>query len=262
MNEHRKPIKDSKLIYSNQGYITYREKGIDFMIAKLTYELFENESYQYTFEPFYDVIDAFDGLDIPGNDLELREKHYYRTNMTPVFISERVIPKNRVNLLEEMKAYQVEYYQPFLMLLDSNRIYGGDHLSLKSTSYYQNIIGTMIETKDVYKSISNTLKKLASRVEFTIGQIQVNESNRTILIRNYLHLYGLVSNYYENKIKAHRGRQKQVSSLVVLKEVHKQYKHGLISIDEAVKKSGLGSKRTYYRRVKELLTKRFNGSNE
>lgn len=252
MSEQYVPIKNSKLIYTNHGYITYRLSGIDFMIAKLTYELFDNEEFQYIFEPFYDVIDAFDILDIPGIDLDLRQSIYYRSNMTPSFISERIIPRNRVNLLEEMKAYHIDYYQPFLMLLDSNKTYSGDRLTLKSMNHYQNILDEITESKDIYKNISNTLKRLASRDLFNLGDIKVDTSNRTLLIRNYLYLYGLVSRYYENKTKNYRGRQKQKTSFIVLKEVHKQYKNGLITIDDAVEKSGLGSKRTYYRRIKEL----------
>src|SRR5690554_3749077 len=101
MNEYAMRITDSKVIYSNYGYISYNYKsGIFFKIAKFTYELFENESFQYIFEPFYDVLDAFDNLEIPGIDLSLRSKEYIRANLTPVFVSERVPPKNRVNINE------------------------------------------------------------------------------------------------------------------------------------------------------------------
>ena len=55
------------------------------------------------FEPYYDVLDAFPTLDIPGIDLSLKLKVYYRSNFMPVFVSERIIPKNRVNLQEELK---------------------------------------------------------------------------------------------------------------------------------------------------------------
>jgi hypothetical protein len=256
MNEYTTPITDTKIIDIKYGYIAYLYKDIFFKIAKLTYNLFENESFQYIFEPFYDVIDAFESLDIPGLDLSLREPVYYRVNITPSFISERVIPKNRVNLIEELNSNHLDYYQPMMMLLDSNKVYGGDHLSVKSDLFFQNIINNTAETSDLYKTIAYTLRKLSARADFKIGNLPVDHSNRTILIKNYLVLYEKVSAYYNEKSMTSSGRKKQIVSYVVLEEIQKQYTHGLISIDEAIKKSGLGSKRTFYRRIKELSDKK------
>ncbi len=253
MNEHAKKITGNKLIYHNFGYISYKYHDDVYMkIAKISYELFDNETFQYIFEPYYDVLDVFPTLDIPGIDLSLREKEYYRSNLTPVFISERVMPKNRVNLQEELKEYNLDYYQPFLMILDSNKVYGGDRLSLKSDAFYDKIIDKEISTNDIYKTISFTLKKLGTRVTMVIGDLEVNDKNRTDIIKNYIYLYNKVSIYYDKKSKGNRGRQKQTVSFVVLNEIRKQYLSGVITIDEAVKRSGLSSKRTFYRRLKEL----------
>jgi len=252
MSENSTKIKDSKLTYTHYGYISYRYREIFFKVAKLTYELFENESFQYIYEPYYDVINAFEHFDIPGLDLSIKESVYYRTNMTPVFISERVTPKNRVNLIEELKTYNMDYYQPFLLLLDSKNVYGGDKLSLKSHDFYLDLMDQTKDTKDVYKNIIYTLRRLGARIDFNIGEIQVNFDNRTLLIQNYLHLYDMVAMYYENKSKNSRGRKKKSVSWIVLREIQKQYKNGLITMDEAVEKSGLGSRRTYYRRIKEF----------
>ena len=41
----------------------------------------------------------------------------------------------------------------------------------------------------------------------------------------------------------------------MLEENHKLYSNGVITIEEAVKQSGLSSKRTYYRRIKEMKEK-------
>lgn len=253
VNEHAIKIMGSNLIYSVEGYITYTYKdNIFFVIAKLTYELYANESYQYIFEPYYDILDAFPNLDIPGIDLTLREKQYYRSNMTPIFISERTIPKNRVNLREELDASNIDYYQPFLLTLDSKKIYGGDQLTLKSKSFFQDIIEKEIDTNDIYKTISSVLRKLATRELMTIGNLIVDDHNRTDLIKNYLFLFDKVSKYYDHKSKDSPGRKKQTVSFVILKEIQKRYLNGIISIEEAVKQSGLGSKRTFYRRLKEL----------
>lgn len=120
----------------------------------------------YTFEPYYDVIDAFNHIDIPGLNLELRKKYYYRSNMTPTFVSERIIPKNRVNLMEELKKYNLYYYQPYLLLLDSPLYYGGDTLTVKSDKFYTNLVYKDNETNDIYKLIPQTLRKLGLRTSF------------------------------------------------------------------------------------------------
>lgn len=255
MNDVNSPIQLMTNIYHNEGYITYQWKKVYFKIAKLTYELFSDESFQYTFEPFYDVIDAFEGLEIPGIDLTLRQPQYYRVNLTPVFVSERITPKNRVNLTEELKEFNLDYHQPFLLLLDSNKQYGGDHLSLKSDAFYLNLDTNLVNENDLYKSIPKTLQALASRSNFILGSIYVNSDNRTILIKNYCHLYEKVSQYYQNKIKRNRGRTKQSVPFIMLEETQKLYTNGVITIEEAVKQSGLSSKRTYYRRIKEMKEK-------
>lgn len=252
MNEHAMRITDSKIIYSNHGYISYNYKsGIFFKIAKFTYELFANESFQYIFEPFYDVLDAFDNLEIPGIDLSLRSKEYIRANLTPVFVSERVPPRNRVNIREVLKDYGLDYYNAFLMLLDSKYIYGGDRLTLKSDKFYDEIIDSIKETNDIYKTITYILRKLGARISMKIGNLEVTDANRTILIKNYLYLYEKVSNYYNKKSEGKRGSEKQTISFLKMKEIKFRLENGYITLEEAIKQSGLGSKSTFYRRLKE-----------
>lgn len=255
MNELNKPVENSVSIYHNEGYITYQWHNLSFKIALLTFDLFSDETFQYVFEPYYDVIDAFEGLEIPGLDLTLRQTKYHRVNMTPVFVSERITPKNRVNLIEELKEYSLDYHQPFLLLLDSKKQYGGDQLSLKSESYFSSLSLEQLDTSDLYKSIPKTLQNLASRKNFTIGDIHVTDFNRTVLIKNYCHLFEKVSDYYRLKSKRNRGRKKQSVPFIMLEENHKLYSNGVITIEEAVKQSGLSSKRTYYRRIKEMKEK-------
>jgi len=253
MNEYSEKIKEGKIIYSNWGYISYKfNDEIYFKIAKLVYNKFEDEQFEYIFYPFYDVLDALVFVEIPGIDLTMRREKYYRTNLTPVFVSERIPPKNRVNLQKELKESGLNYYNPFLLLLDSPKTYGGDKLYLKSSAFFNQKEAALNSNHDLYKIVPHILKKLAMRTNFYLGNIEINEKNRTILIKNYLYLYGCVSNYYGKKSVESIGRKRQEISKIVLKEIWKQYKNKIITIDEAVKKSGLGSKRTLYRRIKEL----------
>ena len=72
--------------------IKYRE-NIKLNICKITYELHYDGSYQYIFEPYYDVLDALPSTmsqGIPGLNLEKRQKLYYRVNKIPSFISELI----------------------------------------------------------------------------------------------------------------------------------------------------------------------------
>ena len=253
MNESAEKIVNERILFSQHGYISYLYKNNTiFKIAKLTFEIFENEEFQYIFEPYYDVLDALDDVDIPGVDLTLRKSEYCRTNRTPIFISERTTPKNRVNLQEELRAQNQTYYNPFLLLLDSKRVYSGDKLVLRSEEFFRTLQKEDVNSRDLYKRVPFLLQQLASRKDFLIGDLAVNQTNRTLLIKNYRYLYDIVSNYYDEKSKGNKGRKKQNVSFVVLQEIRKQYEERIISLDEAVKQSGLGSKRTFYRRLKEL----------
>lgn len=255
MNEIIMKIDNVKVIYQNFGYITYKyNKSLYFKVAKLIYERFEGESFQYTFEPFYDVLDILK-IGIPGIDLSLRRKVYYRSNITPVFISERITPKNRVNLRDELKRQGMDYYQPFLLALDSKFSYSGDKLSLKSQDFFNREVSSYKNIKDLYKNIPLTLKNLAARNIFMIDDTKITDQNRYYYLKIYLGLYKNITEYYVEKNKKSRGRNKQVISDELLTEIRNQHLHGIISINEAISRSGLGSKSTFYRRLKELEKK-------
>jgi len=255
MNEKMTKINNVKTIYSSFGYITYQyNKSLYVKVAKLTYEKFEDESFQYTFEPYYDALDVFN-IDIPGIDLSLRKEAYYRVNLTPVFISERTTPKNRVNLREELKNQNMDYYQPFLLALDSRFVYSGDRLSLKSENFYEKDVPLYKKNKDLYKDIPLALKNLAARRVFFIDDTEINDKNRVHYLKIYLSIYKNMSNYYSEKKQKDKGRIKHTISDELLIEIRNQFIHGIINIDEAIKRSGLGSKSTFYRRLKELEKK-------
>lgn len=146
------------------------------------------------------------------------------------------------------------------MLLDSPLYYGGDTLTVKSDKFYINLVYKDNETNDIYKLIPQTLRKLGLRTSFKLDSIIVDESNRTVLIKNYLTLFKIVSKYYDNKGKSSIGRKKQHISNVELTDIINLHTKKLITTQEAIKRCGLGSRRTFYRRVKKYnmskLTKR------
>jgi len=245
-------ITNQKTIYKNSGYVTYKlNNEIYFKIAELSYELFETEEFQYIFTPYYDVLDAFDDLEIPGLNLSLRKKEYHRVNMKPTFITERVIPENRFYLQEDQSLSKYTYYNPFEILLDSPMRYSGDNLFLKSDNFFK--IDKDLNKLDIYKTTTQMLKILGARVDLTINNLTIDQTNRTILIKNYLYLYEKVKKYYSEK--SLKGRKKIKTSDILLIELRKLHKNKIISIDDAIRRSNLKSKSTFYRRLKELETK-------
>ncbi len=113
------------------GLICLRnETDIEFRVCKLDYRLYEDDSFEYVFTPYYDMIDLLDKdtfQGIPGIDLDLRLPNYTRKNRVPTFIAERVPQKNRVDLYEILESLGMEYMDPILYLTKTPLQYFGDH---------------------------------------------------------------------------------------------------------------------------------------
>ena len=84
-NELNTPISGVALSSKTEGEICLVfSPSILFKVAKITYEVFIDDSFQYSIEPYYDVIDGlpvslFQG--VPGIDIDKRLPIYYRVNM-------------------------------------------------------------------------------------------------------------------------------------------------------------------------------------
>lgn len=252
MNEKNTQITNVDCIYSKFGYITLPVgKSIYFKLSKLTYELFEDESYQYTFEPYYEVIDGLGTkADIPGVNLELRKESFYRVNLTPVFVSDRTFPKSRVEARKLLKESNLDYYSPILWLMDSDYTYTGDSLLLKSDTFF-NELDKIKESKNIYRHILYVLQNLGSREEFKIGDILVNDTNRKLLIQIYMNQYKLIEDTYYKKLRKNPGRKKNKVSIILMKEVVFLYEKKIISLQEAMERIDVKSEATFYRRLRE-----------
>lgn len=86
-------------IFESVGTICLKgQNNFIYKICKITYRLFEDESFEYVFEPNYFLIDLLDSKyfqGISGLNLDLKKQEYIRKNIIPTFISERVPQKNR-----------------------------------------------------------------------------------------------------------------------------------------------------------------------
>ena len=107
------------------------KNGEKVSVAQIDYQEFDEENFQYVFSPYWEIVDGlpasvFQG--IPGIDMELRLKNYYRVNYIPTFISERTPSENREDLWELLDSVGLNYYDRFEWLLCTNMRAANDNL--------------------------------------------------------------------------------------------------------------------------------------
>jgi len=255
MNDKNTPITGVAMIYSLSGYITYLiGKNLFFKIGRVSYELFEDESYQYVIEPYYEVLEAFEDLYIPGIDIELKQNKYYRVNMIPIFISDRTFPKSRVEARSLLNQKNINYYNPLLWLIDSDYRYTGDNLLVKSENFFNNI-KKIENSKNIYRHILYVLQNLGNRNTFKLRKLEVNEKNRKEILQIYLYQYSLVEKSYYKQISKSAGRHKIEVPTLLMKEIVSLYENKIITIQEAMSRLNINSESTFYRRLKEYREK-------
>lgn len=251
INHKNTPIADVELLYSLSAFITYPlGKNLYFKIAKISYELFENESYQYIIEPFYDMLDAFQDLNIPGIDIDMRQSKYYRINMIPIFVSDRTFPRSRVEARELLKDRNINYYNPLLWLIDSKYTYTGDKFLVKSEEFF-NKLEAVKDSRNIYRHIIYSLQRLGRRHDFSLGTLNVDEKNRRDILQTYLYQYSLVEKTYYKKIAKNAGRPKKAVPSLLMKEIVSLYENKIISLENAMKRLSISSESTFYRRLRE-----------
>ncbi|MBI9094084.1 MAG: recombinase family protein [Sphaerochaeta sp.] len=249
-------------IYSISGEICFEyTKKTLFKVARITYELFEDESYQYIFEPYYDVIDGLEHVDwggIPGIEMTNRQKQYYRTSMIPVFISERTPSANRVNLQEELREANLEYLDRLEWLINTDTVYSGDSLVVKKDGF--NSFSGISKRSAQWHALS-ILQLLGMRQPIEIDGKLFKDSDRSLLIKTFLIEYEFLStkrkeNQNIGQLQAkekgiYTGRKPIKVPLPLLDEVRKKLSSGQITLHEALHITNL-SKATLYRKFKKL----------
>ncbi|MBQ7915981.1 MAG: hypothetical protein IJ315_04250 [Firmicutes bacterium] len=118
--------------YINSGIIkAVMKNGDKISVAQIDYQEFDEENFQYVISPYWDIVDGlpasvFQG--IPGINMDLRLKDYYRVNYIPTFISERTPSENREDLWELLRSVGLDYYDRFEWLLRTNMRSANDNL--------------------------------------------------------------------------------------------------------------------------------------
>jgi hypothetical protein len=189
-NELTKPIVAGRRIVLTEGEIvlSYRT-SILFKVAKISYEKFDDEEYQYSIEPYYDVIDGlpssiFQG--IPGIDLSLRRPVYYRVNMTPVYVTERSPSESREGLKALLKEAGMSYLNRLEWMVKTNHSYMGDSFLTLPLDYpYE----TTVQSGSLLSFLSCVLKLLGSRTRIEIMGVSFRDEERPTLIKAYLAEY-------------------------------------------------------------------------
>ena len=273
--------------YINSGIIkAVMKNGDKVSVAQIDYQEFDEENFQYIISPYWEIVDGlpasvFQG--IPGIDMDLRLKDYYRVNYIPTFISERTPSESREDLWELLESVGLDYYDRFEWLLRTSMRAANDNLIVErrrmeetvkqfasgvisSLQYGDKVIVESLET------IADTTAGLAD-VMFSIvaggvdvitqsGQVLVNAMTRAAMVPYMITQRSIsrrerAANRQEGIEQAKKngkytGRKPIEVDENALRQVAKELDDGLITVEEAMKRAKINSRSTFYRKIKTL----------
>lgn len=273
--------------YVNSGIIkAVMKSGEKISVAQIDYQEFDEENFQYVICPYWEIVDGlpanvFQG--IPGIDMALRLERYYRVNYIPTFIAERTPSENREDLWELLASVGLDYYDRFEWLLRTPMRSANDNLiverrrifkvteSLKgnvlsSLQYGDSVIVDSLDSvadttagfsDGIFTAVTNGVDIIsqdgrilidrttrASMLPIVIAQRLIEHRERALKQRNGI-----------SKAKAagkYTGRRPIAVDENVLRQVVKEMKEGLITVEEAMQRTKINSKSTFYRKVRAL----------
>lgn len=273
--------------YINSGIIkAVMKNGEKISVAQIDYQEFDEENFQYVISPYWEIIDGlpasvFQG--IPGIDMDLRLKDYYRVNYVPVFITERTPSENREDLWELLEAVGLDYYDRFEWLLRTSMRAANDNLIVERRRSEERIkeyaSGILSELQYGDKVIVESMENIADTtagltdVMFNIitsgvdvvtqnGNVLVDSMTRAEMI-SYMVTHRAMTyrerlaNRQEGIEKAKKdgkytGRKPIEVDENILRQVVKELDEGIISVEEAMKRTKINSRSTFYRKVRGL----------
>lgn len=245
------------------GLICVKNKlNIEFVVCKIEYILYEDETFKYIFTPYYDVIDLLDSSifqGIPGIDVDLRKEKYVRDNIIPTFISERVPTENRENFYELLQSVGLNYMNPIEYLIRSNNKYSGDNFYLKPFSKRKKIAIEEVEDKcNTLGIIKKILDNLASGNQISINNnLLISDKN---LFNTLMYIYGKgyarIKEKQENgvlkakKLGMYKGRKAIEVDKFIFLEYLNMFENKTITLNEILNILNI-SKATFYRLKKK-----------
>lgn len=273
--------------YVNSGIIkAVMKSGEKISVAQIDYQEFDEENFQYVISPYWEIIDGlpasvFQG--IPGIDMDLRLVRYYRVNYIPTFIAERTPSENREDLWDILESVGLDYYDRFEWLLRTTMRSANDNLIVERRRTSQVVerfaAGILSTLQYGDKVIVDSLEEISDTTSgFTDGiftvltngvdiinqreQVLVDISTRSsmvpivvtqrIIARREHALNRRTGIEQAKKDGKYTGRKPIEVDEKVLQQVNRELKAGFISVEEAMKRTKIGSKSTFYRKVRGL----------
>lgn len=273
--------------YISSGIIkAVMKNGDKVSVAQIDYQEFDEENFQYVISPYWEIVDGlpasvFQG--IPGIDMDLRLKDYYRVNYIPTFISERTPSESREDLWELLDSVGLDYYDRFEWLLRTSMRAANDNLIVERRRMEETvkqfasgvISGLQYGDKVIVESletIADTTAGLADGMFSIIaggvdvvtqsGQVLVDAMTRAAMVP-YMITQRIISrreratNRQEGIEQAKKkgkytGRKPIEVDENALRQVAGELDEGLITVEEAMKRVKINSRSTFYRKLRGL----------
>lgn len=273
--------------YVNSGIIkAVMKSGDKISVAQIDYQEFDEENFQYTITPYWEIIDGlpatvFQG--IPGIDMDLRLETYYRVNYIPTFIAERTPSENREDLWELLESVGLDYYDRFEWLLRTTLRSANDNLiverkqknktvtrlykdALESLQYGDKIIvDNIIDLGQTLAGYTDAIFYAATKgidIESNDGELLIDREARQSIVPIVVAQKIIEYNQHKNnrrlgidkakKDGKYSGRKPIAVDEEVLRQVDKEIKNGLITVEEAMRRTKIKSKSTFYRKLRAL----------
>lgn len=273
--------------YVNSGIIkAVMKSGEKISVAQIDYQEFDEENFQYVISPYWEIIDGlpasvFQG--IPGIDMDLRLERYYRVNYIPTFIAERTPSENREDLWEILGTVGLDYYDRFEWLLRTTMRAANDNLIVERRRVSQVVeeftAGMLSALQYGDKIVVDSMEEIADTTAgfadgiFTVvtngvdiisqsGQVLVDAMTRAAMVpivvaQRMITRREYAANRREGIAQAKKdgkytGRKPIEVDEKVLRQVNREWKNGLITVEEAMRRTKIGSKSTFYRKIRAL----------
>ena len=271
--------------YVNSGIIkAVMKSGEKISVAQIDYQEFDEENFQYVICPYWEIIEGlpacvFQG--IPGIDMDLRLEKYYRVNYIPTFIAERTPSENREDLWEILESVGLDYYDRFEWLLRTTMRSANDNLIVERKR--EPIVAHEFSAEDPLQygdkmvvdsmeAIADTTAGFADRI-FTVvtngvdlvsssGQVLVDSQTRAAMVsivvtQRMITRREQADNRRDGIEQAKKdgkytGRKPIEVDEEVLCQVKQELKEKLITVEEAMRRTKIGSKSTFYRKLKQV----------
>lgn len=273
--------------YVNSGIIkAVMKSGEKISVAQIDYQEFDEENFQYVISPYWEIVDGlpasvFQG--IPGIDMELRLKDYYRVNYIPTFIAERTPPEAREDLWELLESVDLDYYDRFEWLLRTKMRAANDNLIVERRRIEETVgqfaSGIIADLQygdkvivESMETIADTAAGLADGMFHIVtsgidvvtesGQVLVDALTRAAMIP-YMVAQRMMSRRERishqqagieqaKKDGKYAGRKPMPVDENVLRQVAKELDGGIITVEEAMKRTKINSRSTFYRKLRNL----------